>query len=370
MKYYIIAGEASGDLHGSNLMKEIRKLDPEADFRVWGGDLMKAEDAYEVVHIRNLAFMGFWEVVNNLSTISKLLAFCKKDIEAFRPHGVILIDYPGFNLRMAQFLKRRGFPVIYYISPQVWAWKSSRVKTIRRVVDRMLVILPFEKAFYARYDFPVDFIGHPLADAIDQFKNELHVSQSGEKPVLALLPGSRKQEIEKMLPVMLQAAKEFTDYKIVVAGAPAIDHQYYNDFMKGYQAEIWHGKTYELLNRASLAAVTSGTATLETALFKVPQVVCYKGNRVSYLVARTLVKIPFISLVNLVMEEEVVKELIQNDFTAATLAGELRKIALGESRNSMLEKYEVLREKLGKSGASARAAGIITNMLSRTRSVY
>lgn len=370
MKYYIIAGEASGDLHGSNLIKEIIKLDPKAEFRAWGGDLMKEAGAYEVIHIRNLAFMGFWEVVNNLQTIRKLLAFCKKDIVAYRPHGVVLIDYPGFNLRMAKFIKSKGFPVVYYISPQVWAWKSSRVKIIREVVDKMLVILPFEKKFYAGYDFPVEYVGHPLLDAIAQFREKKTEKRHTDKPILALLPGSRKQEIRKMLPLMLKASESFTEYSIVIAGAPAINPEFYAPFLKNHHAEIQFGKTYELLSMATLAAVTSGTATLETALFKVPQVVCYKGNRLSYLLAKNLVKIPYISLVNLIMETTVVKELIQDALTVNTLKESLREIESGKARQIMLEQYDKLIEKLGSSGASSRAAKIVIDKFSRKKGVY
>jgi lipid-A-disaccharide synthase len=370
MKYYIIAGEASGDLHGSNLIKEIIKLDSKAEFRVWGGDLMKEAGAYEVIHIRNLAFMGFWEVLNNLQTIKKLLEFCKKDIVAYRPHGVVLIDYPGFNLRMAKYIKSKGFPVIYYISPQVWAWKSSRVKIIRQVVDKMLVILPFEKKFYATFDFPVDYVGHPLLDAIAQFREKHTEKRHTDKPILALLPGSRKQEIQKMLPLMLKASDDFPDYRVVIAGAPAIDNEFYDPFLKNHSAEIHYGKTYELLNMATMAAVTSGTATLETALFKVPQVVCYKGNRFSYLLAKNLVKIPYISLVNLIMDAPVVKELIQHELTVKSLTESLKNIESGDARQNMLEQYENLIEKLGSSGASARAARIVFDKLSRKKTVY
>ncbi|MEP7263073.1 MAG: lipid-A-disaccharide synthase [Bacteroidota bacterium] len=360
MKYYIIAGEASGDLHGANLINELKKTDPQAIFRCWGGDLMEEQGAEIVKHYRDLAFMGFFEVVTNLRTIIKNIDFCKSDLLNFNPDAVILVDYPGFNLRIAEFAHDKNYKVIYYISPQVWAWKQSRVKKIKRVVDKMLVILPFEQDFYKRFNYEVEFVGHPLLDAIsrrekmeDDFLQKHHLDG---KKIIALLPGSRKQEIKTMLPLMINAVKSFTDYTIVIAGAPSILPEFYEDITEGKIKTIFNA-TYEILQHAEAALVTSGTATLETALFGVPQVVCYKGNRISYLIAKQLIKIDFISLVNLVMKKEIVKELIQDDLNAENIKSELKNIlSTGSSRVKILQGYQELKEALGGSGASERAA--------------
>ena len=368
MKYYIIAGEASGDLHGSNLMKALGKTDPEAQFRAWGGDRMKRQGAELVRHYKDLAFMGFIEVVMNLRTILRNIAFCKKDIVDYQPDAVILIDYPGFNLRIAGFAHRKGFPVFYYISPQVWAWKKSRVHKIKKFVTRMFVILPFEKEFYRSFGYEVDFVGHPLLDEIGRFpmleENEFRQEHGlDDKPLVALLPGSRRQEIKVMLPLMLACSGRFPGHTFVVAAAPSIDLSFYESLMEGSDVNLIRGQTYELLAHAHAALITSGTATLETALFNVPEVVCYKGNPLSYRIARMLVDrkfIRYISLVNLVMGREVVKELIQEQLTVQNLVRELLAITEDQkNRQRMLRDYSDLREKLGASGASEATAKLI-----------
>lgn len=366
MKYYVIAGEASGDLHGSNLLRAIRERDPAAEFRCWGGDLMKAQGATLVKHYRELAFMGFSEVLMNLRTILRNIDSCKKDIADWKPDVVILIDYPGFNLRIAGFVQSIGIKVFYYISPQIWAWKESRVHKIKKIVDRMFVILPFEKDFYKRYDYPVDFVGHPLLDAVASFPGTLDLPGNDERPVIALLPGSRKQEIGTMLPLMLACAKRFPHYRFVVAGAPSQTKEYYASLMQGQDVAIVYNQTYALLRRSYAALVTSGTATLETALFGVPEVVCYKGSAISYQIAKRLVKVKYISLVNLVMDREVVKELIQYELTVDQLESELKRITDdAEGRSRMLTDYEQLREKLGGTGASAKAAELMLDYLNK-----
>jgi lipid-A-disaccharide synthase len=359
MKYYIIAGEASGDLHASNLIKEIKVLDSQAAFDCWGGDKMKEAGGNLVKHYKDLAFMGFAEVVMNLRTIIRNISFCKKDILEKRPDVIILVDYPGFNLRIAKFAREQGFKVIYYISPQIWAWKKSRVFDIKRDVDKMLVILPFEKEFYAKYGVEVDFVGHPLLDALKDVKGE----SKPEKPVIALLPGSRKQEISRILPLMVSAVSSFKEYDIRVAVAPSIEENYYREMIKDTRAGIWRGGTYPLLSISTAALVTSGTATLETALMKVPQVVCYKGNILSFWIAKKLVDIKYISLVNLITDKLVVKELIQNELTVSNLKKELEKLLQPDNRKVILSDYNDLAERLGGTGASAKAAQRIYNLL-------
>lgn len=365
MRYYIIAGEASGDLHASNLMKEMMAQDSKSTFRCWGGDLMEAQGGDLVKHYRELAFMGFVEVIANIRTIAKNLKFCKQDILAYKPDALILVDYPGFNLRIAEFAKEHNFKVIYYISPQVWAWKKSRVHKIKKTVDRMITILPFEKDFYKTYHYEVDYVGHPLLDVVKDldkpdaktFKRECLLD---ERPIIALLPGSRKQEISKMLNRMLQLVPLFSDYQFVIAGAPGIEKDFYVSTMGSQKVRIIHDKTYDILQLAEAALVTSGTATLETALFEVPEVVCFKANAISVLIARFLVKIKYISLVNLIMDRLVVTELIQQDLTIENLKTELQHILKGSStRKKMLAEYKELRKKLGGSGASSKAAKII-----------
>lgn len=371
MKYYIIAGEASGDLHGANLIKELKGLDAAADVRCWGGDLMKKQGATLVKHYSELAFMGFVEVIANLKTILTNIDFCKKDIEDYKPDAVVLIDYPGFNLRIAEWANAKGIKVIYYISPQVWAWKQSRVHKIKRVVDKMFVILPFEKEFYKKFDYDVEFVGHPLIDAIENFKmddsdNFIARNKLSEKKIIALLPGSRKQEITTMLPLMLGAVKKFNDYQFVIGGAPSITAEFYKEFIADADAKIVYNQSYALLKQASAALVTSGTATLETALFGVPQVVCYKGNAVSYYIARQLVKVKYISLVNLIMDREVVKELIQKELNEVNIKNELDKIINNAEHLSKLKTdYVALKLKLGGKGASHKTAEAIVEYLKK-----
>ncbi len=366
MKYYIIAGEASGDLHASNLMKSIRKKDPAAQFRFWGGDLMmQVAGTKPVKHYKDLAFMGFLEVAKNLRTIFKNLAFCKKDISQFNPDKLILVDYPGFNLRIAEFAKTAGLEVIYYISPQLWAWKEGRVSKIKKFVDEMLVILPFEKDFYKDHGVQAHFVGHPLLDALSdlpaldptQFQRENNLDN---REIIALLPGSREQEVTKMLQVMLSVRPHFRDYQFVIAGAPSLPKAFYEKFTDE-NVHFVSNQTYSLLRCARAALVTSGTATLETALLNVPEVVCYRSSRISYEIGKRVVKnIKYISLVNLIMDRPVVKELIQQDLNTGNLVDELKKILDGEAREKMLSEYTELRIKLGGQGASDHAAEIIT----------
>jgi len=368
MKYYIIAGEASGDLHASNLIRALKKQDADADIRAWGGDLMEEQGAKLVKHYRDLAFMGFVEVLFNLLTILKNIRFCKRDIISWQPDVLILVDYPGFNLRIAEFAHKKGLKVIYYISPQIWAWKKSRVHAIKKHVDKMLVILPFEKDFYAEYNYSVEFVGHPLLDALptDLSDEELFRKENnlGNKPIIALLPGSRKQEIEKMLKIMLNVVDSFLDYQFVIAGAPSVDDRFYQAIIKDKEVAFVKNRTQELLLASTAALVTSGTATLETALLNIPEVVCYKGSTLSYQIAKRIVDIPFISLVNLIMEKEVVKELIQGELTQGNLEVELNKILPdGEKRVEILDNYQKLKTRLGKGGASAKAADSIIRFL-------
>lgn len=368
MKYYIIAGEASGDLHGSNLIKELRKLDKHAAIRCWGGDKMEAAGAVVIKHYRDLAFMGFTEVIKNLPTILKNISFCKKEILAYQPDAIILIDYPGFNLRIAKWAKQKNFKIIYYISPQVWAWKENRVNTIKAYVDKMLVILPFEKEFYSKWNFDVEYVGHPLVEVVDEFKSQ-HSKvkiETNEKDVIALLPGSRKQEILKKLPVMLDVSKSFPQYRFIVAKAPGIDENFYNELLSPYtNVSSVLNQTYALLSISKAALVTSGTATLETALFAVPEIICYKGNSISYQIARRLIKIKFIGLVNLIMNKEVVKELIQDDLTTNNIKTELDKLLTDPARKKQVQNdYKSLKEILSEGGhASANAAKSIYKLL-------
>jgi lipid-A-disaccharide synthase len=355
MNYYIIAGEASGDLHSSNLMKELKVLDSNASFRCWGGDLMKQQGAVLVKHYHELAFMGFTEVILNLRTILKNIQLCKNDIIENKPDVLILVDYPGFNLRIAEFAKKNGIKVIYYISPQVWAWKQSRVHKIKRIVDKMLVILPFEKQFYKRFDMDVEFVGHPLLDAVKELSKE-KVTIETTKPIIAILPGSRKQEIIQMLPLMLGVKDKFKEYQFVVAGAPSQTPAFYKSLLKDIDVKIVYNDTYNLLRQSHAALVTSGTATLETALFGVPEVVCYKGGKLSFQIAKQLVKVKFISLVNLIMDREVVKELIQDELNTNNIETELTKILESSARTQMLNDYKELKQKLGGAGASRKAA--------------
>lgn len=376
MKYFLLAGEASGDLHGSNLIKAIRKKDTAATFQSWGGDQMQIAGGNVVKHISELAFMGFWEVVKNLRTIKNNFQLCKNQIEQFDPDVIIFIDYPGFNLRMAKWAKQKNFTCHYYISPQLWAWNASRVKIISRTIDRMLVILPFEKEFYAQHDVEVDFVGHPLLDVTEHYQVEKKwletiQQENDDRPIIALLPGSRKQEIKLILKEMLSVISSFPDYRFIIAGAPNIPKHFYQAIFEATpnpkafgsrktHPEIVYGHTYDLLSIASAALVTSGTATLETALFEVPQVVCYKGNPLSYLIARQLIKVKYISLVNLIMDRAIVRELIQSELNTKNLVDSLNTILSSSKQATFQDDYRQLKIRLGEAGASNRAAEIIT----------
>lgn len=375
-KIYIIAGEASGDLHASNLVKSILTLQPDCQIRGWGGDLM-AEAGVEIhKHINELAFMGFAEVVANLFTILQNFSSCKKDIQAFQPDLVILVDYPGFNLRMAKWLHRRGLKVIYYISPQIWAWKENRVHLIRKVVDKMLVILPFEKDFYAKHQVEATYVGHPLLEAIENFRKSHNVSPTAattsERKKVVLLPGSRKQEILSLLPTMIEAANRFPEIDFTIAAAPSQEIGWYEGILQslasGHQSHIKidKGKTYALLAEADAALVCSGTATLETALFKVPQVVCYKANPISYQIAKRVIKVKYISLVNLILNKPFLTELIQQDFNADRLAKELSSLLEHSHQNYFSSTYTQLSDLLQVDRyASDHAAEIIVDALSK-----
>lgn len=365
MKYYIIAGEASGDLHASNLMKALKHEETHTRFRFWGGDLMEEVGGTLVKHYKDLAFMGFTEVVMNLRTILNNIRFCKKDILEYGPDAVILVDYPGFNLRIAEFAKKKGITVHYYISPQIWAWKENRINKIKRDVDHMYVILPFEKEFYeGKHNYPVHFVGHPLLDAIadrppmglEEFSREHNLA---EKPIIAVLPGSRKQEITKMLTIMLKMVDKFPDHQFVIAGAPGQDPAFYQSFVEKNKVALVRNKTYDLLSVANAALVTSGTATLEAALFKVPEVVCYKGGEISYQIGKRLVNVKYISLVNLILDREVVRELIQDEFNEENLENELFKILDHKHREKLFDDYYELEQKLGGKGASENTAKLI-----------
>ena len=373
MKYYLIAGEASGDLHGANLMRALAEIDPQAQFRFWGGDRMEAVGGKLIKHYRDLAFMGFWEVVTNLRTILRNIDLCKGDITAYQPDALIFIDYPGFNMRIAKWAKQQGIPTHYYISPQIWAWKENRIKTIRRDVDAMYVILPFEKDFYeGKHQYPVHFVGHPLLDAIAtrrEVSMEVFKRENGldERPIIALLPGSRKQEIAKMLSVMLSVVGSYHPYQFVIAGAPSLGYDFYRQFIREENVHFVSGKTYDLLSHAHAALVTSGTATLETALFRVPEVVCYRGNWISYQIAKRVISLKYISLVNLIMDAPVVTELIQGDLNTRNLKVELDKLLDPAYRDKLQRDYQALRERLGDEGASRRTAQAIYDSLQDKR---
>jgi len=364
MKYYLVAGEASGDLHGANLMKALKAEDGNAVFRYFGGDKMGAEGGELVKHYADMAFMGFTEVILNLRTIFKNLKACKQDLLAWRPDVLILIDFPGFNLKIAEFAKAQGIQVCYYISPKVWAWNQKRVLRIKKVVDHMFCILPFEVDFYKSWGMQVDYVGNPLLDEIAQFTPDpdfLERNQLGDKKIIALLPGSRKQEIEILLPVMLSVVENHNDYAFVIAAAPTFTAEYYQQFTGNKNAVLVFNNTYNLLHQARAAIVASGTATLETALFKVPQVVVYKGGAISIAIARLVIKIKFISLVNLIVDKKIVTELIQDDCNTPKIAEELNLILGGSGRSRMLEGYEELSSLMGKPGASAKTAKLIVN---------
>lgn len=366
MKYYLIAGEASGDLHGANLMKALKAEDSDPVFRYFGGDKMQAEGGELVKHYADMAFMGFTEVVLNLRTIFKNLKTCKDDILAWKPAVLILIDFPGFNLKIAEFAKKNGIKVFYYISPKVWAWNQKRVLKIKRDVDQMFCILPFEVDFYHKWGMEVDYIGNPLLDEIAQFTPDQDFRtnyQLGDKKIIALLPGSRKQEIERLLPVMLSVTENFPDCVFAIAAAPTFSEDYYHQLAKGKKINLLFNNTYNLLHHAHAAVVASGTATLETALFRIPQVVVYKGGRISIAIARMLVNIKFISLVNLIVNKKIVTELIQEDCTTQKVSEELMDVVDGEDRSKMLTSYNELLGLMGKPGASAKTAKLIVGYL-------
>jgi lipid-A-disaccharide synthase len=359
MRYYLIAGERSGDLHGANLIAAIRRHDPQAEFRAWGGEQMAAAGATLVRHYRELAYMGFWEVFKNLPTVLGFLRECQRDVLAYRPDALVLIDYAGFNLRMARFGKRQGYRTFFYIAPKVWAWNQRRALKIKAYVDRLFVIFPFEVAFYRRFDYAVDYVGNPLLDAVaafvpdPDFRVRHHLD---DRPVLALLPGSRRQEVEKMLPTMLAAAGQFPGHQVVIGTVSNLPASLYETRTAGHAVRLVRDAAYDLLTVADLAAVTSGTATLETALLGVPQVVCYAAAPLSYEIAKRLIRVPFISLVNLIAERAVVPELIQHAFTPATLAQSLRAlVGTAPERQRQLEGYAEIRRRLGEPGASEQA---------------
>jgi lipid-A-disaccharide synthase len=359
-KIFIIAGEASGDLHASNLVKELRLLLPDVQISGWGGGLMQQNGVTILKDYKELAFMGFSEVVKNLGTIFKNFKLCKAQIEAFKPDAILFVDYPGFNLRMAKWAKLEGYKTIYYISPQIWAWKENRIHGIKKYVDQMLVILPFEKAFYEKWDFPVSYVGHPLVSVIEDFKKANIVQEHPLQPTIAVLPGSRKQEILEKLPIMLSVVADFKDYTFIVTKAPGVDTSVYGPLLANYpNVKVVERKTYSVLHTATAAMVTSGTATLETALFGVPQVVCYKGNKLSYLIAKKIVKIKYISLVNLIMDKPVVKELIQDDLNTKNLKVELEKLLNTPTSEKIKTAYNELSSILSVGGNASKKAALL-----------
>ncbi len=371
MKYYVIAGEASGDVHASKLMQGIRVNDPNAVFRCWGGDKMQLAGGEVVKHYKDLAFMGFLEVLLNIRTIAANLRFCKSDILEWQPDALILVDYPGFNMRIAKFAKKHGFKVYYYIAPQVWAWKKDRVHAIHRDTDLAFVVMPFEKNFYASYGYKVEYVGHPMPDSIDlnktvdaDFRTKNNLSN---KPIIAIVPGSRKQELHRILPHMIGIVSKFPDYQFVIAGVNSLGHDNYKKYSANNNVKVLFGQTHDLLRISHAAVVTSGTATLETALLNVPQVVCYRMAFLTALVAWILVDVKHISLVNLILDKAAVKELIQYKFTSKTLSSELALLLEpSDVRQTMLNDYIVLREKVGTGGASLRAADLIWENLKNT----
>ncbi len=367
MKYYLIAGEASGDLHGANLIKALKVEDQEAEFRYFGGDKMQAEGGILIKHYADMAFMGFTEVLLNLKTILRNIKFCKADIVAYQPDALVLIDFPGFNLKIAEFAKKRGIKVCYYISPKIWAWNQKRVLKIKRDVDQMYCILPFEVDFYKKWGMKVHYVGNPLLDEKAQFSADVNFIEdqklNNQKKIIALLPGSRKQEIERLLPDMLSVSANFPNYQFVIAAAPSFNETYYHQFMGDKNVKLIFDQTYNLLNNAHAALVASGTATLETALFSVPQVVLYRGGAISVGIARLVIKIRFISLVNLIMDRKVVTELIQEECNSEKITSQLSAIVDGEQRVKMLANYAELNAIMGSAGASERTAKLMVNFL-------
>lgn len=375
MKYYIIAGEASGDLHGANLIRAIQEIDSNSEFRVWGGNKMESTGAKLVAHYKEMAFMGFVGVLKNISKILNRIAFCKRDISHYKPDALIFIDYSGFNLRIAKWAKSYNFKKFYYISPQVWASRPGRIKIIKDTIDQMFCILPFEKEFYAQHNFDVEFVGHPLVDEIGQFipnENFRHDNQLDDRPIVALLPGSRNQELKAVLPVMASIISEFKDYQFVIACAPSINDEVYSDILmasKNSKIQLIRNQTYDLLYHAYSAIVTSGTATLETAMLNVPQVVVYKGSVINYTIAKMVITVNYISLVNHISKKEIVKELIQNDFNVESLKNELAAIMDNSKRQNIINGYSHLKELLGTPGAPSRTAQLITQSLQAQHSI-
>ncbi|MBP3254488.1 MAG: lipid-A-disaccharide synthase [Bacteroidales bacterium] len=371
MKYYVIAGELSGDKHAALLIRHIKQYDRQAEFRGFGGDNLKAEGVTIVKHINDLAFMGFAEVVAHLPQVLSNISFCKKDILAYKPDCMIFIDYPGFNLRIANFTYQQKIKNFYYISPQVWAWKKGRIKKMQKILDKLYVILPFEKPFYKKHNMEVEYYGNPLLDEISIFKtsennkeNFLKEYSLGNKPIVAILPGSRKQEIKKMLPVQTSIADKYPQFDFVIACVDSFDEEYYKQYIQSKNVKLIFNKTYDILNVAHCGLITSGTATLETALFDVPQCVCYKTSRISYIIGKYVAKIKYISLVNLILNHGVVKELLQSLWNTDDLEKEFRKIAFDESyRHNMKNDYSVLRSQLGNAGASDMTAKSIVKHL-------
>ena len=375
MKYYIISGEASGDLHGSNLMKAIYRHDPQAEVRFWGGDLMQSVGGTMVKHIRDLAIMGIVEVMVHLRTVLANIRLCKQDILDYNPDAVIFIDYPGFNLRIAKFTHSHGFKNFYYISPQVWAWKKGRIKTMRRVLDKMYVILPFEKPFYDKYGVEnVEYVGHPLLDAVADF-NSSHVADDfrrrnnlDDRPIIALMPGSRKMELRKMMPTMAALASRHPEYNFVIAGMTLLGDSFYKPFLTSQNVTLVYNQTYMLLQSAFAGVITSGTATLEAALFHLPQVVCYRANALTVAFAKTFAKVKYISLVNLIADKPVVRELIQKDLNKNTLETEFSKITKDKNnRMAMIAEYESIKKTLGSEGVSDKAVLSILKTLKGTK---
>lgn len=369
MKYYVIAGEASGDLHGSNLIGALNKIDTQASYKIWGGDLMKNAIGNRGTlqkHYKDLAFMGFVEVVQNLPTILKNIKFCKQDILDFKPDALVLIDYPGFNLRIAKFAKKHGVKVFYYISPQLWAWKEGRIKILKNYVDELCCVLPFEVDFYKKHNYPVHYVGHPLLDALNKFEFNPNFKKDNElplKPIVALLPGSRVQEVKTMLPLMVQLSQSFTKYQFVIAGVNHLDKDFYLQNIGTSDIKIVYNQTYDLLKNSSAAVVTSGTATLETALLNIPQLVGYKGSKISYEIGKRLVKIKYISLVNLIADKPVLKEYIQKEYTLSNVKGELNRLLEDENyKASILNAYSDIRNQLGENGASETTAKLLQKL--------
>lgn len=362
MKYYLVAGEPSGDMYGARVMQKINQLDPHAEFRIWGGDKMEKEGGVQISHIKERAFMGIWEVIKNLRTIKQNLTLFKQDFIQNKPDALILIDYPGFNLRIAPIAKELGIPVHYYIAPKVWAWNRKRITKIKAFVNYLYTILPFEPEFFLQHQITSDYVGNPLVDLISEYKQDTATIQQLKdgKPVIALLPGSRKMELANILPIMATIPKHFPDYRFVMAGSDSFSQEELHSLSQQYGIEILRGKTYEILACAKAALVTSGTATLETALWQVPQVVCYKFSKISYLIVKPLMKIKYISLVNLILNSPLVKELIQDELTELNIKKELKALLETDRRTEIMNGYAALRIRVGGNGASDRVAEFIT----------